>query len=176
MTPYFVSPADTGILVLDSDGASEEMHITVSGDPRPQQCPRSRVIHGRVMVFNPDVRIVERFKTCVRMVLGITEYHPLVFPQGAYVKLDVHVKVRRPPSHYSRGGHLKPNLPLFPTTNGDVDNYDKFVMDGLQGIAYHDDRYVVNLQTSKAWAKGRAGKTKVVVRLVKDNNQNNGAI
>lgn len=41
----------------------------------------------------------------------------------------------------------------FPIKNGDVDNYAKSVLDGMNGIAYADDKQVCRLTVEKVYAK-----------------------
>jgi Holliday junction resolvase RusA-like endonuclease len=48
------------------------------------------------------------------------------------------------------------NLPkhMFPTKKPDSDNICKAILDSLNGIAYHDDSYVVELVGSKYYTDG----------------------
>lgn len=46
---------------------------------------------------------------------------------------------------------LKRDCPEFATARGDIDNYAKAVLDGLNGVVYADDKQVVFLGASKFW-------------------------
>jgi crossover junction endodeoxyribonuclease RusA len=65
----------------------------------------------------------------------------------------------RPASHYgSKNGmsYLKANAPVEPVSArvGDIDKLSRAVLDALTGVAYLDDRQVVNLQARKAYLMG----------------------
>lgn len=53
------------------------------------------------------------------------------------------------------------------TTKPDVDNIAKLVMDGLNGVAYHDDKQVIQLHVSKA-PRERGFNNHMVVSLLWD--------
>jgi Holliday junction resolvase RusA-like endonuclease len=57
-------------------------------------------------------------------------------------------------------------VPIFPLAEGDVDNFDKFVLDGLQGVLYSDDRAVITLRSHKRYADNQVGNTTIVVKRI----------
>ena len=163
MIPYFLSENDCAIVTMDKFSRPEEVHLTLSGDPRPQGCPRYSVRGGRIIIYNPDTPSLRLFRRVVREALG-TSARSFVFPETAYCQVDVTIEIRRPPSHYTRAGKLRAGMPLFPTAGGDIDNYDKFVLDGLQGVVYADDRMVAILYSTKKWSSTNQGKTIITVQ------------
>ena len=48
----------------------------------------------------------------------------------------------------------KSNKMLHPTLKPDADNIAKIVCDGLNGIAYTDDKQIVSLTVLKVWTDG----------------------
>lgn len=46
---------------------------------------------------------------------------------------------------------LKRDCPPFATARGDLDNYAKAALDGLNGVVYADDKQVVELVANKVW-------------------------
>ena len=57
----------------------------------------------------------------------------------------------------------KTNKMDFPTLKTDADNIAKAVCDGLNGVAYHDDKQITSLTVDKVWADD--GIEKVVVEI-----------
>lgn len=64
---------------------------------------------------------------------------------------------------------LKRDCPEFATARGDLDNYVKAALDGLNGVVYADDKQVVGLAAGKYWGDpdNEVG-TKVSVYLVEE--------
>jgi Holliday junction resolvase RusA-like endonuclease len=50
--------------------------------------------------------------------------------------------------------------------SGDVDNYAKSALDGLNNVVWEDDKQVVQLAATKAW--GEEGETVIEVRYLDD--------
>ena len=74
----------------------------------------------------------------------------VLFKSGIPVSLTVKCYMRRPNTDFKKGSRVAAMLkkvtggsvrPIRP----DIDNLAKFVLDGLNGLAYHDDRQVVKL-------------------------------
>ena len=42
---------------------------------------------------------------------------------------------------------------IAPTTLGDVDNYAKSILDGLNGVAFEDDKYIIELYIKKTYSQ-----------------------
>ena len=68
-----------------------------------------------------------------------------------YIKVKAVFRFKIPNSytkaqkHEAIIGNLRP-------TKGDVDNYIKALLDGLNGVAWTDDRYIVNIEAEKKYA------------------------
>jgi len=62
----------------------------------------------------------------------------------------------RPICHYGTGKNserLKYSAPKWVITKPDIDNYEKFVFDCLNGIAWQDDSQVVSVNSIKAYSE-----------------------
>lgn len=57
---------------------------------------------------------------------------------------------------------------IAPTTLGDVDNYAKSILDGLNGVAFEDDKYIIELYVKKTY--GQQDGIRVNIDLIDTNN------
>lgn len=60
----------------------------------------------------------------------------------------------RPQNHYGTGrnaGTLKTTAPYWHTVTPDLDKLERCVLDALTGVAWHDDKQVVNISSSKGY-------------------------
>jgi len=74
------------------------------------------------------------------------------------IRLVLKFRFSRPQSHIvtKKGvSHLKPNAPAQPVSArlGDIDKLSRAVLDALTGVAYLDDRQVIQLEASKGYLK-----------------------
>lgn len=72
---------------------------------------------------------------------------PMIGP----VRVNMAFIFARPKSHRRARGDLKPDAPQYPTTRADVDKLVRAVLDGLEGVAYLDDKQVVVQYAEKFW-------------------------
>lgn len=103
--------------------ALTSIKLTIPGRPVPKGRPRLGV-HGRkAYVYTPPK--TKEYEELVGWVAKSVGCQPLNGP--LLVKLHLYIKGR----------------------SGDVDNYCKSILDGLNGVAYEDDDQVVELQVRK---------------------------
>ena len=57
---------------------------------------------------------------------------------------------------------------IAPTTLGDVDNYAKSILDGLNGVAFEDDKYIIELYVKKTY--GQQDGIRVSIDLIGTDN------
>jgi len=77
-------------------------------------------------------------------------------PLDGPVKLKAFFYLPRPKSHFGTGrnsGILKSTAPELPTTKPDVDNYVKFALDCLNGLAWKDDGQVYFIGAVKMYGE-----------------------
>ena len=67
-----------------------------------------------------------------------------------YIRIRLKFKFEVPKS-YSKKRRLEALEGKIRPTKGDVDNYAKAVLDGLNGVAFKDDRYIYAMETEKIY-------------------------
>ncbi len=87
------------------------------------------------------------------------EERPPNWDMATPMRLDLVFWFPRPASHYgTRNGisYLKVNAPIEPVSAriGDIDKLQRAVFDALTGVAYLDDRQVVEVEARKAYLMG----------------------
>jgi len=87
------------------------------------------------------------------------EERPPNWDMATSMRLDLVFWFPRPASHYgTRNGisYLKANAPIEPVSAriGDIDKLQRAVFDALTGVAYLDDRQVVEVEARKAYLMG----------------------
>lgn len=87
------------------------------------------------------------------------------FPKGTYICLRVYAYMRIPKSTSKKKRELMLSGQIRPTVKPDWDNLGKLVSDALNGVAYDDDKYVVDAVVRKFYSATPA--TKVIVEEVK---------
>lgn len=118
--------------------------IIVKGQPIAQKRPR----FGKGRAYSIQKQDMHRWQQEVKPQIEKQHEGPL------YVSIKFFIK--RPKSHYRTGKNahlLKDGAPEYPTSTPDLDNYVKWVMDCLNGIAYKDDAIVVSLLAGKYYAE-----------------------
>lgn len=125
----------------------DEYQVYVPGHPMAMPRPR-KFANGFVNLRSKDL---VQFKATVKAAIPAASNGPL-FPTGP-VELTIWFLLQRPQCDFvgkrRQAGNLKSTATTsestFPAMTPDVDNLAKFVMDGLNGIAYRDDAQVVKL-------------------------------
>lgn len=75
------------------------------------------------------------------------------FPKNAYVDIRVIAYMKIPKSTSKTNRQLMINGIIRPTIKPDWDNIGKLVADALNGIAYDDDKYIVDAQVRKFYSE-----------------------
>ena len=123
----------------------------VSGLPIAQGSKRAFVVKGRA-VMTENAKNLKPWRNdvaCAAMeaVRGECEWRT-----DAPMWLTVRFTFPRPASHRRKDGTLKPSAPMHKTTAPDCDKLARSIGDALTGIAYDDDRQIIDLAVSKGWA------------------------
>lgn len=128
----------------------EEFCFYVAGNPTP--LPRNRFFRGGF--HNPARESMSEFARQVRELLPQTE-NSVLFERNIAVKVNIWFYLKRPASDFKgrrrEEGNLKQSsVAMTAAPKGpDIDNLAKFVLDALTGVAYADDRQVVQLSLWK---------------------------
>lgn len=122
------------------------IHFTVPGKPQGKGRPRF-TRSGRTYTDAKTLGYEKAVALACRVCMG--DLTPFVGP------VEVQMKVRLVPAaslaKKVRAAML--NGDTLPIKNGDVDNYAKSVLDGMNGIAYADDKQVCRLTVEKVYAE-----------------------
>ena len=138
--------------------------IEVTGPPPPM--PRMRYYRGGF--YNSAKKSLLKFRGVVSS--QIPGKGGVPFPRGVLVSVKVKFYMRRPLVDFKNGsrvcGAMKSLAPFARPTRPDIDNLVKYVLDGLNGIAYEDDRQVVKLEAYKLLDNeaGCEGRTTIEIR------------
>lgn len=119
----------------DSDCAVRTMsHIVVPGRPKPKQRPRM-TRRGRVYTPEETLQYEDLVRTAYKAQDGELYDGPV----------RISVRLTNEATHIS----VQPTYLAKSPLRGDIDNYLKSIMDGLQGAAFNNDRQVVALYAVK---------------------------
>ena len=132
--------------VVDLTG-DDHVSFEILGNPPPQ--PRMR--RGRYGLYNPGNKQTAAFRNQVKALVPATVHGP-VFAAGVSLTVVLKFYRRRPNKDFqgnNRLGMLKALIPFFRPVVPDIDNLAKFVLDGMNGLVYADDRQVVHLSVYK---------------------------
>lgn len=77
------------------------------------------------------------------------EHGNFMFDKETALKVTITIVRELPKSFSNKKRELAINGFIRPITRGDVDNYAKTILDALNGIAYHDDAQVTDLEVFK---------------------------
>lgn len=138
--------------VFDLTGDHPLLTYRVVVPGKPMAMPRPRVHWARRFLYNPASNKVAALRAFVRASIPATQYG-VVFPTGVSVTVTITFHMRRPDIDFRRGDRvgavLKATAPVMRPISPDIDNLAKFILDGLNGVLYSDDRQVVKLVTMK---------------------------
>ena len=111
-------------------------------DPIPQPRPKARRIGPGIQIYTPKSGPIGLYKAAIAEAFKQAAgegFEPFTGPLG----LRIRFVFERPQARLKEDFH---------TIKPDLDNLAKGVMDALNGVAWHDDSQVDNIQLSKAWA------------------------
>lgn len=138
-----------------------DIELTVLGEPKGKGRPKFNRHTGSAYTPTPTIRAEQRIQT-----EWIHAGRPRL--EGA-VSLTIEIVLARPKGHWKTDGSLSApgsRSPL-PLKTPDADNALKLVCDALNGLAYDDDRQIVDMHARKRWARlGEHEHTRIELRQV----------
>ena len=117
--------------------------------------PKARPRKGKHGFYTPNT--TQHFEDFVKMVAYQQFDHPITEP----VELEITFKMPRP----KRMMWKRKPMPEVPCANQpDLDNLEKSVLDGLQGVAFLDDRQVWKKTSKKIYHAGD-GRPETIIKI-----------
>lgn len=130
--------------------------FTIPGKPCAKRRHRSRVVNGKAMTHNDPKNVTEEAQAAFIASQHFTD------PLDGPVILEIRAYFPMPKSWSKKRQIAMKDQPH--TQKPDRDNVEKWVMDSLNRIAWHDDCQVWDGPVTKRWAMpGEPGRTVVTV-------------
>ena len=148
--------SDYNVRPLDVIQNHRDIRLTfvVRGPPRPQRRPQFTSRDGRARVYNPSSFQQREFTEAAKRGLGGGRF--VYFKRGVPLKVRLIFYMPRPVSHFV--SNVRTSTRLKEQFVGcehlgkpDLDNLAKFVLDGLEGLAYEDDKQVIKITCRKTY-------------------------
>jgi len=133
----------------------QRVSFTITGDPVPKARPRVVRKGGRTWSYTP-----KRVATWEKLVKEEAQKH-CTEPIEGPVAVTIGFYMKRPKSRRREN---------YVATTPDLDNLEKAVMDGLNGVAYVDDKLVVVKSSAKLYVRA-GGEPRVAVVVTPLMNQ-----
>lgn len=123
--------------------------FTVDGNPVGKQRPKATKVAGYIQIYTPaKTRNYEAYiKMCYKR-----DCPNAYFAEGA-LRVDIKVFVQMPQSMSKKKQIQALSGELRPTVKPDFDNIIKTLCDALNGIAFKDDKQIVDATYSKHYAE-----------------------
>ena len=135
-----------------------KVKFIIPGPAQAKQRPRINKKTGRVYTPNATHKYEKLVKEC---------YGDRHFFDSQYISVKITFKFSIPKS-YSKAEYYEALIREIRPKKADIDNYIKSVLDGLNGVAFTDDRYICHLEAEKIYTEGEA-ETIVEINSMKTN-------
>lgn len=123
-----------------------KVKFIIPGPAQAKQRPRINRQTGRVYTPNATHKYEKLVKEC---------YGDRHFFDSQYISVKITFKFSIPKS-YSKAEYYEALIGEIKPKKADIDNYIKSVLDGLNGVAFTDDRYIYHLEAEKIYTEGEA--------------------
>ena len=120
-----------------------KVDFTIPSAPVPKSRPRFNTNTGRA--FTDDKTRI--FENIVSLAYGARHYF-----DDSYIRIRMKFKFEVPKS-YSKKKRIEALEGKIRPTKADIDNYIKSVLDGLNGKAFKDDRYIYAILAEKEYSE-----------------------
>ena len=120
-----------------------KVDFTIPSSPVPKSRPRFNTNTGRA--FTDDKTRI--FENIVSLAYGARHYF-----DDSYIRIRMKFKFEVPKS-YSKKKRIEALEGKIRPTKADIDNYIKSVLDGLNGKAFKDDRYIYAILAEKEYSE-----------------------
>lgn len=142
----FTTDAVSAVLCCDGNGRNGAVYISIDSEPVSQARPRASNHGGQLRVYNPQSRLLRSFRDVLKAELetiGVQQFP--VFARGR-IAVKCEFRVGRRPH--------------------DLDRMVNFILDGLEGVMYHNDVEVFHLMARKEFVDCDSDKGATIEVLV----------
>lgn len=132
---------------------TESLYLYIDATPKPSPRPRHSMRNGFSQMHMPP-KYNKHKKQVIPQILEQVERQQWVLPNGGLFVFKARHVLPRPKNHWSAKGGIKPRfLSLFPLGTGDLDNYNKTIMDAISDskVVWEDDKYVIHSESHKMY-------------------------
>lgn len=129
--------------------------FSVNGEPIAKQRPKVVNTCGFAHAYTPQKTLDYEHYVAWCFTQSYPNATPLTQPLEVEIifSFGLNKNDYTPKGKLTKNGLKKLNGELFPTTKKDVDNLIKSVLDGLNGIAYKDDKQVIKIKAFKTYSE-----------------------
>ena len=124
-----------------------KVEFTVPGPAKAKERPRVGK-GGRIYTPNGTHKYE-------KLVKNIYQEKGIYYFDNEYISIKIIFKFEIPKS-YNKKKHSEALEGIIRPTRADIDNYIKSVLDGLNKVAYADDRYIYKIEAEKRYTEGEA--------------------
>lgn len=121
--------------------------IVVRGDPVPKARPRAAVVRGTARIYTPKTSRDYEDKVRLAARRAIDGRAPLEGAIALRLELILAVPASWPKSKRAAAFAGR----LLPASRPDADNFAKAILDGMNGIVFHDDAQITDLTITKRY-------------------------
>lgn len=129
---------------------TDTLHIRINGEPRGKQRPRFTK-QGRTYTPKETREYEAQIRETALKAAAIQQYTKPSADCPVQVRITSHCAI--PKSWSKKKREAAQQGKIRPAVKPDADNIGKLICDALNGIAYHDDKQVVELLVSKRYAR-----------------------
>lgn len=126
-----------------------EMRFTIPGNPRGKQRPRLCKFNGKNYVYTPKETV--NYEDLVKSSY-LAKYN-LCFEKDVPLEVLILAAFSIPKKIKKGLKSLMAAGVLLPTKRPDCDNIIKIILDGLNGVAYHDDSQICRVSLKKIYSE-----------------------
>lgn len=119
------------------------VEFTIPGACQAKQRPRINRNTGRVYTPNATHKYEKKVREC---------YEGNYYFDDEYISIKIIFKFDIPKS-YSKKKHSEALEGIIRPQKADIDNYIKSCLDGLNKVAYKDDKYIIRIEAEKIFAE-----------------------
>ena len=121
------------------------MVITIPGKPVGKARPRFRRAGFKVITYTPDESKKKEVARIYKQSIGVL-YTDITLRVRILAKFPIPESWSKKNKDRALKGEIKPNK------KPDLDNIAKIILDGLNGVAYTDDKQVTSLEIEKVYS------------------------